>query len=216
MKIRVVLLATVLGLAQSAWAEDAAPQNDEPAGAVDASSNVPMAQETAEPAVEESMAEEAPMAEEAMEPAAGMAMATGTVSRAQFTSAIENREPVDTLDAVENDLRTVYFFTELRDMDGQTVVHRWTYNGQVMAEVSFPVGGSRWRVYSSKNLIPEWVGTWAVEVLNANGEVIESKSFTYVNAAAVEDAMEAPEAADEMSAEEPADAPAAEQMQDGM
>ena len=195
MMIRVALLATVLGLTQAAWAEDAAPQSGmtDEAGSVDASSNVPMAEETVEP--------EAPMADEAMPAEAGMAAATGTVSRAQFTSAIENREPVDELEAVENDLRTVYFFTELKDMDGQTAVHRWSYNGQVMAEVSFPVGGARWRVYSSKNLLPEWVGTWTVDVLNANGDVVESRSFTYVNAAAVEEALEAPAA--EPTQEEP-------------
>ncbi len=195
MMIRVALLVTMLGLTPFAWAEEPVSE----AGSVDASSNVPIAEEMAEP--EAPMAEDMPMADEAMPAEAGMAAATGTVSRAQFTSAIENREPVDELEAVENDLRTVYFFTELKDMDGQTAVHRWSYNGQVMAEVSFPVGGARWRVYSSKNLLPEWVGTWTVDVLNANGDVVESRSFTYVNAAAVEEALEAPAA--EPTQEEP-------------
>ncbi|MBD3619718.1 MAG: DUF2914 domain-containing protein [Chromatiales bacterium] len=124
--------------------------------------------------------------EAAAEPGAEptMAASTGSVARARFTSAVDNREPVDDLSRVENDIRTVYFFTELMDMDGQTVIHRWRYDGNVMAEVDFAVGGPRWRVSSSKNLLPEWTGTWEVDVLNANGEVVETRSFDYVEAPA--------------------------------
>ena len=101
----------------------------------------------------------------------------GTVARSAFTSSIEDREPVDTLQQVNAMEQKVYFFTELRDMQGQTATHRWELNGEVMAEVAFDVKGSRWRVWSSKNLQPEWVGEWKVSVLNSANEVISETSL---------------------------------------
>ena len=102
-----------------------------------------------------------------------------TVSRAQFTTAVLDREPTDELSVIGSDADTVFFFTELRNMDGMNVTHRWSLNGTVMAEVAFKVGSARWRVYSSKNLMPEWRGDWVVDVVAENGTVIESKTMAY-------------------------------------
>jgi hypothetical protein len=102
-----------------------------------------------------------------------------TVSRAQFTSAILDREPTDDLSAIGLDSDKLFFFTELRNMDGSTVTHRWSLNGAVMAEVSFNVRASRWRVYSSKTLLPEWRGDWVVDILDDTGTVIETKTVGY-------------------------------------
>jgi hypothetical protein len=104
----------------------------------------------------------------------------GEVARAQFTTAIDAREPVDDLtQANAASLNKVYFFTELRGLEGQTVTHRWSYGGETKAEVSFTAGSPRWRVWSSKELLPEWTGTWAVAVVDAGGNVLIEKSFKY-------------------------------------
>ena len=97
----------------------------------------------------------------------------------QFTTAIENREPVDQITFVENDVRKIFFFSDLRGLDGTTAFHRWTYDGKTQANVEFNVKGPRWRVWSSKELEPEWVGDWTVEVLTEDGETIASETFTY-------------------------------------
>jgi hypothetical protein len=76
----------------------------------------------------------------------------------------------------------VYFFTELRNLEGTTITHRWSLNGSVMAEVTFNVRASRWRVYSSKTLLPEWRGTWVVDVVDENGSVIASRTIGYGDA----------------------------------
>lgn len=104
----------------------------------------------------------------------------GRVARAIFTSAIVDREPVDNLTTVTGDTQRVFFFSDLRELAGQIVTHRWEYNGNVMAEVTFKVGdGARWRVYSSKNLLPEWTGQWTVIVSNENGWPIKASMFEY-------------------------------------
>lgn len=108
---------------------------------------------------------------------------SGTVARAIFTSAIVDREPVDQLDTITTALPRVYFFSDLRGLAGQIVTHRWEYNGQVMAEVKFKVGGGpRWRVYSSKNLLPEWTGEWTVVVSDESGRPLKASIFEYTAA----------------------------------
>ena len=106
----------------------------------------------------------------------------GTVARSAFTSSIDNREPVDTLQEMNAMEQKVYFFTELRDMEGQTATHRWELNGDVMAEVAFEVKGPRWRVWSSKNIHPEWTGEWKVSVLNSANEIISETSLNVTTA----------------------------------
>ena len=88
----------------------------------------------------------------------------GFVERATFTTAIEDREPQNSVRVLPNDQRKVYYFTELRNMEGQTVTHRWKFKGKVMAEIPFSVQGNRWRVYSSKSLEPQWLGQWTAAV----------------------------------------------------
>ena len=119
----------------------------------------------------------------AQAPAATAAPASmGTVARAAITNGIEDREPVDNVARVTTETDKIYYFTELRDMEGQSVTHRWDRNGETMAEVEFAVGGPRWRVYSSKNLIPELTGEWRVSVVDGAGNTVRADTFMYTEA----------------------------------
>jgi len=105
---------------------------------------------------------------------------TGWVERALFTTAIENREPGDVVVRVEGTPHDVYFFTELRQLSGHTVTHRWEYGGEVVAEVPFEVGGPRWRVFSKKQLLADQAGKWSVVVVDESGWVLHAEMFEYV------------------------------------
>jgi len=118
---------------------------------------------------------------EEQEQSSEAAQGNGSVQRALFTSNIEAREPVDELQEVDVTQERVYFFSELIGLEGQEVWHRWIYQGEVMAEVVFQVGGARWRVHSSKNLIPDWTGEWKVEVVDGSGRVLASQSLAVVS-----------------------------------
>jgi hypothetical protein len=108
---------------------------------------------------------------------------TGSVARTVFTSQIIDREPTDDITSLANDKHRIYFFTDLRGMAGQIITHQWEYNGKVMAEVKFKVGeGPRWRVYSSKNLLPEWTGNWKVSVVDEAGHTLATGAFEYTQA----------------------------------
>jgi len=110
-------------------------------------------------------------------------LASNNVARVLLTSDVEGREPVDTLDGQivgEAEQAThVFFFTELQGMRGQTVKHRWTHGDKVAAVLRFPVNGDRWRVYSSKNLDKDCVGSWQVVLTDADGRILARETFDY-------------------------------------
>lgn len=101
------------------------------------------------------------------------------VARAQFTTGIEDREPVNDFFRIDTSHERVIFFTELRDLDGHTVTHRWMHDGKVQAAVDFEVGGPRWRVWSSKDLLPGWTGAWTVQVVDETGTPHGRWTFVY-------------------------------------
>lgn len=103
----------------------------------------------------------------------------GRVTRSAFTQTIVAREPQDQIISLANDQDGVYYFTEIRDMSGQEITHRWLYNDRVMAEISFHIGSNRWRVWSKKRLASDWTGVWTVEVVDQAGTIIHSDNFTY-------------------------------------
>jgi len=104
----------------------------------------------------------------------------GEVSRAMFTIGVDDREPVIMVDSIDSgSYDSISFFTELSDLEGHNVTHQWTYNDKVMFEKTFEVKGARWRVWTSKTLIPSWTGDWTVKVLDTDRTVLASKSFEY-------------------------------------
>ena len=82
------------------------------------------------------------------------ATADARIARAQFTTNIVNREPVDRVLVVSPPVEELYFFTDIRHMEGDTATHSWRYRGELISKVSFEVGGPRWRVFSKVRLEP--------------------------------------------------------------
>ncbi len=104
----------------------------------------------------------------------------GEVTRAMFTIGVDNREPVIMVDSIDSSSYTsISFFTELTDLTNHNITHQWSFNDQVMFEKTFEVKGARWRVWTSKTLIPSWTGSWTVNVLDDDRSVLASKSFEY-------------------------------------
>lgn len=139
----------------------------------------------AEEVTAESPATSTPPAAAATEQAA-QKLAAGTVARATFTKGIAEREPMDTISTLGTNDKKIYYFSELRDMAGQTVTHRWEHDGKIMAEVPFTVNGNRWRVFSSKNLEEGWQGEWKVSVIDQSGGTLAVNTFSYEKEAAAQ------------------------------
>jgi Protein of unknown function (DUF2914) len=73
--------------------------------------------------------------------------------------------------------KRVMLYTELRDLAGQTVSHRWQHEGRTVAVIPFEVKGDRWRVHSTKRLSAELKGSWQVIVVDGHGATLASRSF---------------------------------------
>ena len=112
------------------------------------------------------------------------AASTIAVARAQFTSTIDNREPADQIAHIGTDQTGIYFFTELKGLEGQTITHRWEHKGQVKFEQSFYVTAPRFRTYSNKTLDPAQTGEWKASVVDAQGKTLAASTFTYGEAPA--------------------------------
>lgn len=128
---------------------------------------------------------------------------SGEVARASFTTQVVDREPQDSVTSLSNLATQILFFTEFSGLEGHTLTHVWERGGTEMARVPFAVGGERWRVFSSKNLDPSWLGEWTVNVVDEEGRVLYSESFSYVAAPVQPASGEAPTPSEE-PAEEPA------------
>ena len=104
----------------------------------------------------------------------------GGVTRTQFTSAVQDREPVDNLTELNNGTaEKIYCFTELGNMSGHTVSHSWVYRGQVINVVRFRIDHPHSRVWSSRLLTPDHPGSWTVVVLTETGQVLAERTLDY-------------------------------------
>lgn len=104
--------------------------------------------------------------------------AGGEVARAIFTIGIQDREPTLTIRTIPDGMDEIYLFTDLRDFEGQTVRHRWNYQGNIEAEVSFDVGGPRWRTWSRKTIPSDQRGQWSVDIVDGDGYIVETYEIT--------------------------------------
>lgn len=109
----------------------------------------------------------------------------GSVTRAVFTRAVVNREPVDNLETVPGNITFLYYFTELKGFTGEVITHRWEFEGHVVAETRFEIGGPRWRIWSSRPLPPDRVGAWRVSVLDFQGRIVAVSDFVHGATASV-------------------------------
>jgi hypothetical protein len=103
------------------------------------------------------------------------------ISQATFALNVANRMPQNRVSEIDNNTKKIFFYTNLRNLKGQAITHRWVYKGKNMAEVKFYPKSNRWRVYSSKNLWHKWTGRWMVEVLNQHDQILLTKTFEYKN-----------------------------------
>lgn len=101
-----------------------------------------------------------------------------TLETIQFGTDVENRELVGTDITFTSDIGTVYCFTHITGaQDSTEIAHVWYYQNEEQARVNLQVRSSDWRTWSSKRILPSWVGDWDVRVEDAEGNVLGSSSF---------------------------------------
>jgi hypothetical protein len=102
------------------------------------------------------------------------------ILRMQFTSAVENREPVDNLTEFNSGTsERVYCFTELTNPPGQVVTHSWEYRGEVIGKTRLYVNAPHTRVWSSRLLTPDRPGSWTVVIMDSSGKILAERTLDY-------------------------------------
>jgi len=110
---------------------------------------------------------------------AGGRIEASSIVRAQFTSAIKDREPTDSLAEAGADKKALYFFMELKGASGTIITHRWELGGKVEHEQTFQVSGDRWRGWTSKSMSARSTGEWKVTVLDGSGATLGTYTLVY-------------------------------------
>ncbi|MEE1675997.1 DUF2914 domain-containing protein [Agarivorans aestuarii] len=101
------------------------------------------------------------------------------VTRAQLSSAISQREPIDNLTYVAlSEIQQVYLFMELRELQGQSIQVNWYQQNQLQASVDLNIGGPRWRTNASKRFTAQSRGEWQVVIVNQQQVRIFEQNFT--------------------------------------
>jgi len=112
-----------------------------------------------------------------------LAFAQGTptivIEDIQICTSVEDRQPVGADTSFSRDIGQLWCFTKLSsDQDTASISHVWYYNDKEMLRVELDVNAKTWRTWSSKRIMDSWTGTWRVDVLSSDGNILTSKQFT--------------------------------------
>jgi hypothetical protein len=96
-----------------------------------------------------------------------------------ITTRIVRGSPVDSVRRISSSAtKALYCYTKVdaHDEGGQEIVHVWYRNDEIMSRRVLPVQGTSWRTYS-KNITREMAGDWRVEVLDTEGNLLQTSKF---------------------------------------
>jgi hypothetical protein len=110
---------------------------------------------------------------------AAMAWAsTVQVENSAICEDVVNREVVSEGASFSASVGKLYCFSKIANIDSNTsVVHTWYYGSEERARVSLNVNPPAWRTYSSKIIQAHEIGVWRVEILDQNGNLLETVRF---------------------------------------
>ena len=98
-----------------------------------------------------------------------------------FSTAIEQRKPSDARTSFTNEAENVFCFSRIVNADGPTFIyHVWSFAGEEKFRISLSVRDKSWRTWSTRTterLLSQGAGTWRVDVMLQDGQILESKEF---------------------------------------
>jgi hypothetical protein len=104
-----------------------------------------------------------------------------SVEDAAICANVVDREPTDVGTSFPVSVGKLYCFTKIVGAQEPTEVsHVWYFGDEERARVTLSVKAANWRTYSSKILQEHEVGSWRVEVLDADGNNLQTVDFEVV------------------------------------
>jgi hypothetical protein len=99
------------------------------------------------------------------------------VAEAAIATGVENRQPVGAAEKFSASAGKLFCWSKISGgAAGGEIVHEWRKGEEVVAEVKLNIGGSPWRVYSSKVITPEMTGKWSVAIKQGD-QVLKTLEF---------------------------------------
>ena len=109
-----------------------------------------------------------------------LASITETIQRAQLTTNIKDREPVDDISSYVTGSEVI-FYTELVTLPDKFITHEWYYEGKLQTSVNLEVDALSgiWRTWSSKRFQHTNTGNWFVLVRGEQGQILYRLDFIF-------------------------------------
>ncbi|MBL3558545.1 MULTISPECIES: DUF2914 domain-containing protein [Marinobacter] len=115
------------------------------------------------------------------EDTASIKLLSDHVIRAQLSTDLEEKEPIDKIPNVltmdSDGLIRIYLFTEIQGMEGQLHFHDWYLEDERVARVEIRPSVDPMRASSAKYIDRHMVGDWRVEVVTEEGELLAKGEF---------------------------------------
>ena len=91
---------------------------------------------------------------------------------------VVDRTPVDPGTTFSASVGQLYCFTKVLGAEGLTeVTHVWYFGNEERAKITLPVRSPSWRTFSSKKIRPNEAGQWFIDVVSADGQVLQTIQF---------------------------------------
>ncbi|WP_428353580.1 DUF2914 domain-containing protein [Methyloprofundus sp.] len=104
------------------------------------------------------------------------------ISRAQLAEGINKLEPFGSIELPilvdTSKAYSVTYFTEVTNMQGNTVFHEWLKDGESMYKRKINIRGNRWRISTSKLFPYNSTGQWQVRITTQQGDVLNKIDFS--------------------------------------
>ncbi|MDH5443941.1 MAG: DUF2914 domain-containing protein [Gammaproteobacteria bacterium] len=113
-------------------------------------------------------------------PAANADSFNSQVIKAVFTTDIKKNRPINEVLILENNIKKVYFYSEIKNMQGKKVYHTWEHRGKKLYQKSFDINEKTERLISSKILEKTLTGEWMVLISDENKVPIKAVMFKYI------------------------------------
>lgn len=118
------------------------------------------------------------------EDAASIKLLSDHLIRAQLSTGLEEKEPIDEIPNVlmmnSDRLIRIYLFTEIQGMKDQLHFHDWYLEDERVARVKIRPWIDPMRASSSKYIDRHMLGDWRVEVVTEEGELLAKGAFSVV------------------------------------
>lgn len=104
------------------------------------------------------------------------------ITRAQLAQGVNKLEPFGEIELPilvdKSKAASVTYFTEVNNMQGETVFHEWLQDGKSIYKRKINIRGDRWRISTSKLFPYNSIGQWQVRIINQQGDILHKIDFS--------------------------------------